>query len=112
MLRKSDVISAIKISRLIVYMVTAVVYIYGRFFFYHDTLCNNGFTCPFCGLRTAMYYIEHGRITDACNSNKLCILVIIFFSFAIIDMTYICVSYMKKRVKTICDRDNKSSGRP
>jgi hypothetical protein len=89
--------SAFRTSRLITYSVFLFTYIYTRFFYHSDNLCNHGFTCPFCGLRTAMYYIEHGRFADAFNSNKLCVLVVLFFAAAVIDLLYIVISYLKKK---------------
>lgn len=97
MLNKNDFLSALKTSRIIIYGTTISVYIYCRFFFNRDTLCNHGYSCPFCGLRTAMYYIEHGRIADAFNSNKMCVLVVLFFAVAVIDILYIVISYLKKK---------------
>jgi hypothetical protein len=94
MLDKKEIFSAIRISRIIFYIVTLVVYLYGRFFYYSDTLCNHGYRCPFCGLRTAMYYIEHGNFIKAYESNKLCLLVVILFLIALIDSIRICISYI------------------
>lgn len=97
MMNNKDIHSALIISRIIVYVTIISNYFFSRFFFYQDTLCNHGYTCPFCGLRTAMYYIEHGRFLDAFNSNKLCVLVVMFFTVALIDMMMILISYLKKK---------------
>ncbi len=97
MLSKSDISSALKTSRIIIYATTISVYFYSRFFFNRDTLCNHGYTCPFCGLRTAMYYIEHGRFIDALNSNKMCVLVVLFFAIAMIDIVFIAISFYNKK---------------
>ena len=97
MMNKNDIVSSLRISRVIVYAIITINYLYIRFFFNRDTLCNHGYTCPFCGLRTAIFYIEHGRFSDAINSNWLCILVVLFFAIAVIDMLYIVISYLKKK---------------
>lgn len=97
MLNKKDVLSALRISRVILYAVFFLVYVYGRFFFTQDTLCNHGYTCPFCGLRTAMFYLAHGRFSDAVNSNKLCVAVVIFFALAAADLIFIGLSKRKKK---------------
>ena len=95
MLNKKEIIECFRISRIIFYIVVFLVYLYGRFFYNIDTRCNHGYICPTCGLRTAMYYIEQGRFIDAFNSNKLCVLVVIFFLVAVIDIVYMCVHYTK-----------------
>lgn len=95
MLNKKEIIECFRISRIILYTITFLVYLYGRFFYDRDTMCNHGYTCLTCGLRTAMYHIEHGRFIDAFNSNKLCVLVLIFFLIAAIDIVYMCICYAK-----------------
>lgn len=96
MLNKNDVRSVFKASRIIIYITTLLVYIYCRYFFNRDTLCNHGYTCPLCGMRTAMYYIECGRLSDAFHSNKMCILVVLFFAVAILDSLLIVKSHLKQ----------------
>ena len=99
MLSKNDIIKSLRLSRTIIYIVTFCGYIYGRFLFDYETACNRGYTCLLCGLRTAMYYIEHGKFADAFNSNKLCVVVVIFFLIATIDTIYLFV---------LCATKNKS----
>ena len=98
-INKKDVIQSLRISRLIIYFVVLVTYVYSRYFFNIDTLCNHGYTCPFCGLRTAMYYIESARFAEAYASNKLCLLVIIFFTVAAFDSAGIISSQIRARKK-------------
>ena len=90
-------IESFRISRVILYTATFLVYLYGRFFYNLDTMCDHGYTCPMCGLRTAMYYIEHGRFIDAFNSNKFCVLVFVFFLIAVIDILCLLICYAKAR---------------
>lgn len=99
MLNKKEIIECLRISRTIFYIVVFLAYLYGRFFYNIDTLCNHGYTCPTCGLRTAMYYIEHGRFIDAFNSNKFCVAIVVFFLLALIDLIFICSSYLKSKNK-------------
>lgn len=97
MLSKSDISSALKTSRIIIYATTISVYFYSRFFFNRDTLCNHGYTCPFCGLRTAMFYFERGKFLDAFNSNKLFILIVAFFIIAFLDCICMFISYLRNK---------------
>lgn len=97
MMNKKEIVGSFRISRVILYTTTFLFYLYGRFFYNLDTMCNHGYTCPMCGLRTAMCYIEHGRFIDAINSNKLCVLVFAFFLIAAIDILYMCICYAKQK---------------
>lgn len=62
-------------------------------------LCNTaGHECPFCGLKTAVYDILHGRFSESYESNPMIILLIIILLLMMVDTFRILIVRYRKRI--------------
>lgn len=88
-LEKSLRIQAFESARLWTYAIFILNSIYIQFFFKGDTLCNHGYKCPTCGMRTAFNLLLHFKFKAAYESNHFIILLVIIGILIIIDICFI-----------------------
>lgn len=89
-MNKKEFISAFREARLYVYLSIVIVGSIIYFFDPFDYLCNYaGYSCPFCGLKTAIYYSLRLNFKAAYNSNHGIVLVAILAILSVIDLIHI-----------------------
>lgn len=76
-------------ARLILYLVFGLNNLFFLFFKPFETLCDKGYHCPMCGMRTAVYYLFHGNCDFAILSNAnitIALFIVMLIAFDIIQI--------------------------
>lgn len=95
---KNLFIQALEECRIITYLVVAFNGMLVTFVKPFHYTCDSGKArCAFCGMRTAIYYLLHGKVFMAFQSNHLILVLLILGIFMIMDSFGIVFRRLKKR---------------
>lgn len=87
------------IARLFYYILLAIM---GWIMVFHDPFtyrCNEpGMQCPFCGIKTGLYYLLHGNWQTALQANRFMPVILCAVLFVVVDLLVIIVKLIKKQL--------------